>query len=571
MSYIFSFSAALLFFAAVWLLPTVGLVAAWRRKISFDTVLAGGILALAAAVAATTLATALKIPAWAPLPMLPAVFFCYRHLRGVRRGAALPTAPAALFGTIAALSLWVLLSNPYPTGWDPACHSMLAEKIRLSGEFSSDYRPFAEVKMNYPQSLHALLAQLANGSGAPVHVVFQMLHWVVNLLACAIIYRLAGTAFRSPAAANWTLALYAFAANWGAFRGYLTFGMLPTALGMLFFLGAIWSVTVYRRRWPALLLLGMTCWIHPYSWLLSLLGIVVLMIVDRSRARWWLPVYGGSLLFAAAMLGYKKFHIGTSGDTRMDSLKFVEEPWQTPGKILNDFGVFLFLLVLAGLALLIWHYRRLRNPRLQCLLAFGAAMAGGYLLLDVVFRFAVARPLFHEDFTLLIPSRFLMVLLYPAVMIAGYGAAELWRRGRFGKTAAAVLAAGAVLTGIRGFADLTAAGVCGPELQRLAAYARKNTGPGALLLLPEGIKDFQWFGYLAWRATLGDPIPSSENRAFLLERNGLFVAYGQNPAAVEDFLKRNRLHCVFFFADRQGKYHTASSDENGKFQYGGPL
>ena len=118
---------------------------------------------------------------------------------------------------------------------------------------------------------------------------------------------------------------------------------------------------------------------------------------------------------------------------------------------------------------------------------------------------------------------------------------------------------------------MTAAGVCGPELRRLAAYAREHTEPDALLLLPDGLKDFQWFGYLAWRATLGDPIPSSENRAFLLERNSLFVAYSQNPAAVEDFLKRNRLRCVFFFSDRQGNYHTARSDANGKFQYGGPL
>ena len=99
---------------------------------------------------------------------------------------------------VAVSRTWIALLSELPPGWDPSFHLLLAGKIQQTDAVISDWRPFADISLNYPIGSHVALVALANLSGLPLHAVFRLFIPALGVLTTAQVYLFATRATKSP-------------------------------------------------------------------------------------------------------------------------------------------------------------------------------------------------------------------------------------------------------------------------------------------------------------------------------------------------------------------------------------
>ncbi|MBX3166854.1 MAG: hypothetical protein KF760_05555 [Candidatus Eremiobacteraeota bacterium] len=439
----------------------------------------------------------------------------------------------------------VVASSWWPDGWDTAFHSILAEKILLSGRISHDWMPIEAIPVNYPQGLHALTAWLSRLSEQGVPVVLQTLHFPFQMGAALATYRLGRDLYGHRGAGLAAACIYGFCGNWGTFFNYASWGGLPTEAGCWLFLELL-CLSLRPNRRGALaggLLLGAIGLCHHLSSLLAALILVCISLGLLWRKPngwvaclrfWWSCVAVALLAFAFYWIPYLS-HAGQLS-TGSSALRFEDE-----AATIHPVSMLGWIPCLAGLAGLL-----LRGPKNCGTLAVKAwffSMLFGWLGLDFVYR-GVAYWWTGTAFSAFTPSRWLTIQSYPLAILGGYAVSRLGRRG---------LAAFCGLAMSFGFyRHYQMARPIDFPPEQLAFYKKlRELPPNTLLAFAQPPPRAHWLAYLTWHPTLTSPIPASEDRRPAIRRRQLFASYAQDRQQLEARLAGEHLTYVIIAPDGQ--------------------
>ena len=466
--------------------------------------------------------------------------------------------------TIMLMQAMPVVWQEFPAGWDPACHALIAEKIRLSGRICADWMPFENLPMVYPQCFHSFAAALAILTGCATHAVLQNLHFLFSFPAALLVWRIAVRVF-GTSAGIFAVSAYTFLSDAGNYLYFYRMGMLPTECANVIFLGEILLLLNrdWDSRWKWLLsaLAGAGIWIvHPLSGVIasSIAVAVVLFCSDRSFRK--TLAWGGVGAFIAMGI-YGIIVAGRVSPDNTESIRFAEEPAMPVLNVLNDIHIYVFLLAVTSL---VWTWKKHRDPEICLGRIWLGVLVGVFLLMEYFFRYCIARPFFGEDFTIGIPSRFIAVSGSIFCIWAGAGLAKLSRL-RYGWIFTVIFIICCIYGGRRYFV-LARENAVPDELQKLSAAVRTCTPENAYFLLPDGTQAYQWFSYLAWRASLGVPIPSSENRSRLAEKCLLFSNLDGNREKIGSYIQEHRMLCMILLPVTSGRWQMAVGMPDGRFR-----
>lgn len=488
-------------------------------------------LGLGAAVAvalATTLSYVFPGASW----QLVALFYLLA-LVGLARGrpallpAQRPGVEWLVLGWVAVCEWMVLASSWWPDGWDTAFHSILAEKILLSGQLSVDWMPIDNIPMHYPQGLHAITAWLSRLSGQGVPLVLQVLHFPYQMGATLALYRLGRDLYQDRRAALGAVVLYAFCGFWGTFINYIGWGGLPTEVGCWLYLEILWlALRPSRPGWLVSgLLMGAIGLCHHLTSIL-----VAVLVIGQSLALvwrkpegwraqlsfWWCAVGVAVVAFSFYWVPYlshaRQLTSGGSSALTYGGEAAVTNPFTMMGWVISLVG-------LAGLCL--------REPKNRGTLAVRSwfwAMLIGWIGLDFVYRGA-GYLWTGRDFAALTPSRWLTIEAYPLALLGGYALSRLGSRVFTGFCLVAMS------IGFYRHWELARPIVFPPEQLALCKKLREIPNR-TLIAFSQPPPKAQWLAYLTWHPTLTSPIPSSEDRRPLLHRLELFKNFNEHTGEV---------------------------------------
>ena len=348
------------------------------------------------------------------------------------RGLAHPGLLLGIVLLVVAISRYApSVQTDLPLGWDPTFHLLLAGKIQQTNRVIDDWRPYADLTLNYPIGPHILLAALSDVSHLPLHAVFRLLLATVGVLTTAQIYLFATRISQSPTVGLASAVAYGFWAWWGSID-YLRWGGLPNESGM-FFLMAAMSSLMAKKQGKARTLLTSTFFAavlvahHHVMVVAGLVGAGVLVQTffwpeDRPLVRRFVVGgVGGMLLAAAFAIPYamKAMSLGATGIFEF------KEP--IPGLLgtARYLGVAFFAFSLAGVALVL--RRAPPWPHLRLAVASIASILSVYAVLGFVWPFVSVR-MGGEPVTPFTPTRFLTDSVYFLSVFAGFGFHALARR-----------------------------------------------------------------------------------------------------------------------------------------------
>ncbi len=499
---------------------------------------------------ATALATTMSFLLPSTAPVVLALLYLMTAAAWARSRPALKAGEWSwpewvVLGWLGLCEWMVVASSWWPDGWDTAFHSILAEKILLTGQISSDWTPIDTIPLNYPQGLHALTAWLSRLSGQEVPVVLQTLHFPFQMGAAQAIYRLARDLYEDRRAGLAAACIYGFCGYWGTFFNYVGWGGLPTELGCWLFLEVLClSLRPSRRRALAGgLLLGAIGLCHHLS---SLLAAVILVSISLGLAWrkpagwqaclrfWWSCVAVAMVAFAFYWIPYLS-HAGQLS-TGSSALRFEDEAAIT--QPLAMLGWVPCLLGLAGLLL-----PGPKNCGALAVKAWFFSMLFGWLGLDFGYRLG-AFWLTGSAFSAFTPSRWLTIQSYPLAILGGYAVS------RWGGRAVAAFCLLAMSVGFYRHVQLARPIEFPPEQ---LAYCKKlrELPANTLLAFAQPPARAYWLAYLTWHPTLTTPIPASEDRRPSLQRRQLFAIYAQDREQLKSALAQERLTYVILLPDGQ--------------------
>jgi asparagine N-glycosylation enzyme membrane subunit Stt3 len=423
-------------------------------------------------------------------------------------------------------------STDKPWGWDPAFHSILAQKIINSHSLSRDWLPFEEISLHYSQGSHVLIAIISGWSGQAVYQTFQVLHLVIQVMAAIFVYLLAERIFREWRTALLAMLVYALLGNWGTFFSYYQWGGLPTELGALFFLALVYVSMAGSERLGVVLgviLLGNIMLVHHLSFLISaaIMGFYLLVHIKHWRED---PVSIQLLKILVVTLVVFSFSVFSylSQLNRIegtDVLTFYEEAMITALDIPEKLGYVIFFSGIAGLVL---SFQRIRGTAQRFLLCWLTALFLCFSLFDYVYRF-FAILFFGKDVAAFTPSRFLTVMSYPLAIYSGYFFHTLIRylavslkrfslpRMPLRDALFAVTIVVFFVSGIHDAKSMTGNRAFTSEHRKIAAFVRENTPENAFIIYRVPGLPRDWLPYLTWRETIYTPIPASEDRAKVIK------------------------------------------------------
>ena len=460
-------------------------------------------------------------------------------------------------------------STDKPWGWDPAFHSILAQKILNSHTLSRDWLPFEKIALHYSQGSHVLIAILSAWSGQGVHQTFQVLHLVIQVMAAIFVYLLAESIFLEWRAALLAMMIYALLGNWGTFFSYYQWGGLPTELGSLFFLALVYLSMTGKGRIGVVLgviFLGSILLVHHLSFLISaaIVGFYLLVHVKHWRED---PVSIRFLKISVVTLVTFSFsffsHLSMLGRVEgTDALQFYEEPMITALDMPMKLGYVIFF---SGIAGLILSFRRIKGTEQRFLLCWVTALFLCFCSLDYVYRF-LAVLFLGKDVTAFTPSRFLTVMSYPLAIYSGYFFHNLIRyltvylehfslpRMRLRDAMLAVTLIAVFVSGIHGAKSITGNRAFTSEHMKIAAFVRENTPENAFIIYRVSGLPRDWLPYLAWRATVYTPIPASEDRSKVIqEKPWMFKQSSVDPRALKPWILERGLCGYVLYNDGHGQ------------------
>ena len=306
-------------------------------------------------------------------------------------------------------------------GGDGRFHHILIQKILATGALAQDWSPYAPVDVVYPQGTHALTAFLCRLTRLPPHDCFAALLPLIGVLTVGVIHRTATRVFDSRRAGLTAAMVYAFLPVWGSV-GYVAWGGLPNAMGMLFLVTvfgyiANTSLSGNQRIAPVTFLLAAIVACHHYTALVAALSLGVFWLVAGKQAgRGALAQAGiaaGILALPALWFSYFR-HTNELGET--NALSFGEAPitiFEVIGQI-NPLLIGLVIVALVRHRELPWKWTA------NMMLLWAAVLLAAFVVLEYGYRFAVFAISNGEAFhSALTPSRMATDMVYPLSILAG--------------------------------------------------------------------------------------------------------------------------------------------------------
>ena len=459
-------------------------------------------------------------------------------------------------------------STDKPWGWDPAFHSILAQKVLNSNSLSQDWLPFEAIPLHYSQGSHVLIAILSDWSGQAVHQTFQVLHFVIQVLAALLVYVLAERVLLEWRAALLAMLIYALLGNWGTFFSYYQWGGLPTELGSLFFLALVYVSLTGSKRLDVVLgviFLGSIMLVHHLSFLISvaIMGFYLLVQIKH-----WREDRVSILLLKISVVTLVTFSFSVVDHLSMlervegtDALFFYEEPMITALDIPMKLGYVIFFSGIAGLVL---SFRGIKGTEQKFLLCWLTALFLCFCSLDYVYRF-LAILFLGKDVTAFTPSRFLTAMSYPLAIYSGYFFYNLirhlvvyleyfpLRRIPLRDALLTVTLMAIFASGIHGAKRITGNRAFSSEHMKIASFVRENTPENAFIIYRISGLPRDWLPYLAWRPTLYTPIPASEDRAKVIKEKPWIFKPPADPRALEPWLLGRGLCGYVLYSDGKGR------------------
>jgi|AP95_1055475.scaffolds.fasta_scaffold10536_2 hypothetical protein len=470
---------------------------------------------------------------------------------------AIPWFAAALLAILAAEAI-PTLSTDFPIGWDPAFHAILSQKILDSNELARDWLPFEDIGVNYSQGLHVLIALVSAWSGQQVHETFQLLHLVIQPLAAIMVYLLATCLIRNWQGSVLAMLIYALLCNFGSFYSYYQWGGIPTELGSLFLLTALWMALTGSDRWSGglrVILFGSLILVHNLGAVIGTAVILFYLLMDwvsrRRETRLADTVKGDTaiaggglarrltLMLPLTLLAYSfyivPYALRASGLESTDVLQFRDEEMMTWADIIRNVGYSALALGVVGMIL---HSRQASDEGGHFLLCWFTSLVLCFCLLGYVYRFA-AIFFFQQDVAAFTPSRFLTVLSYPLSVYGGYAltVALRWAQRSVrlaGGVGLGVLAGAIAVSAVPDVNRLAQRRSVSDEAEQLGGKIRLQTPENAFVFYAPEARELmgppEWIPYLTWRATVYTPIPASENRQAVREKRRLFQSPDRSEA-----------------------------------------
>jgi hypothetical protein len=333
-------------------------------------------------------------------------------------------------------------AHDLPSGWDPTFHLILVRKLLSAGALASDWRPLADVPLNYPLGSHALVALISTASGISPQAAFSLMLATTGVLMSAQVAYLTRRATGDTTAGTWAAMAFAFWCADGSID-YLRWGGLPNALAICFLLGLI-DLLIEGAPKKIVngcggMLLGAIFLAHHH------VSIVAVAVLAAIGARCWKRDPPGlRLVFAVLVVGVMLaagtilrlgLRVGTIGDTGIMTYQdYIPLPHQVPTRV----GVVFSIAAIVGITLI--AIRRVPVARLNPLIVVTAlALASLFIAVGYGYRswawwrYGVA----YAPFT---PSRFLTDL---APLLAIFGGVSLaWAQRRWNLTPARMLLIG---------------------------------------------------------------------------------------------------------------------------------
>jgi hypothetical protein len=449
----------------------------------------------------------------------------------------------------------VVLPEQLPDGWDPAFHMILARKIQLAQHAIYDWKPFADVSLNYPIGSHLLIVVLSAMTRLPLHTVFKDLIPLLGVLSTAQVYLLARRVAASAQVGFYSAAIYGVCA-WGGSIDYFRWGGLPNQLAMLLFLpvlslwlddesfgggafpapGALGEGTGVRVVIMAVLYAAVVL-VHHHVMVVSgaiLLVAMICQMIRPSGAASWKSL-ALALVLTAALDGFYLIpyaaKIGTLPSTRMVQLS---ERVLDLGEIPQSIGYAMCLLSAAGLVLWVRGRVRCHPLALWGVLTLAAMFIGCEYVYPLIRR---AQGLAAS--TIFTPSRFLSDANYFLVIFAGLPAALVQNRRRLPTFLILLFLMVAGLTLLPQWLDAPVGQSAAPTDSFVGAchWIADNTSPSTIVVnLDQPMNTKSWAPYLTWRRCAYTPIPASEP---VLDMNAIInhanqIMLGQIPPDAPD-------------------------------------
>lgn len=407
-----------------------------------------------------------------------------------------------------ALRVLPVFFEPFPHGWDPYFHLVLADKIVQAGSLISDWTPYETIPLSYPLGSHLIVALASSLLGIPLHEVFSVALAFFTAICAALTYVVVARATARRDLGLYAAAAYAFMAVNGSLD-YERWGGLPSLIGECLFLGLL-SVLLredlapwWSRGAVAVAFVGLSL-TNQHTVLMASLTLGWMLAVfflkgDRARGR---RVVEG--LAAGALLGAPYFWhaLRRAPPIRDTGLLTFTEKLATPGTLFTDLGPSFSIAVLLGGFLCLFRKSGatvstvLSQALTGMLLCFVAAEYGIRL---------VSTHLFGKDLAPFTPSRFLT----DAVPLLSLFAALFFSRLRALRVSRALVLA--LILACFAFNLQAYQAIFRPAVaeDRLAAFAwlREHAAPDALV-----IDASLAASYLTRRPSSDMPIPSSESR-----------------------------------------------------------
>lgn len=422
-----------------------------------------------------------------------------------------------------------VLATEYPLGWDPGFHCILAQKILDSSGLVMDWSPFEAIEVNYTQGVHVFAALLSGYSGTEVHLVFQHLHWVIQLLAVLWVHRLAICFWKTPSVALLAMVIYACLFRLGSFSSYYIWGGFPTQLSAVFFLTLMWLLIERREGRSmavAVLLFGGILFTHHLTSFIVVWVLCIYMVLAfLMRTGEPLPKQIFKLLFFSSLVYsfyWIPYAMKSMGIEQTDAMRFYEESVMSWPTVLVELGPIAFVLGVLGIAL---AWRDIKQWNQVFLLVWFTALMLGFCFFGYLYRLG-AWFIVGEDFTAFTPTRFLTFTSYPLAIFAGFGLARLielggqrllgerslerWTLGMCGLAVIAIF-----LSYIPVTADLEQRRSMPPLTTAIASKVSELVPEDGIVLYDSSVTTLVsiiWMPYLTWRQSAYTPIPASEDR-----------------------------------------------------------
>ena len=445
------------------------------------------------------------------------------------------------------LFLWYLsCGKDLPCGWDPAFHALLAGKILKEGVLSSSWLPFENISMNYPQGSHVLIALTAKYGSlckflpeglSAVPEAQKLLMFALVLPSALLIWGISQKVFNSFSCGFFAFLTYIFLGNLGSYSSFWSWGGYPTAVGFFFFSAlAYFALSCQNMEkkdyFYCAVLWGSFGLCHHMSVVIVafILFIYTLLCVFARKDDLWriwktlvLPGFYACILYLPGII----FQIRSAGSTQHSEVfRFDDEPPFTFLKILENGSIPLAAGIFTLLLIFLFRKKISFKAEKQFLLVWALASFGGFLFLDVVFRYCIALPFYGKSFSLFVPSRVFTMAMLPFSILTGFLLYRILRHKSIRKIKypAILFTLLAVCYGCMNFYTRSTLENSSMPVQILAKSVAEKLPENAYVIVdPSRIRQTHWLPFLLWKPCITNPIPSSEDRRSVRKGLELFL------------------------------------------------